>query len=224
MNFQIVSFILICFVFIGIKYNAFKTHLKAYAIFILSYLLIGFFKYPTYTITLILLTIGPILTYFIRQYFGWTTEKNITKRKNKYLIITIVFALMALLGPLDSKLPERFIGTYIDHENPNRIIVIENEDGDFIEKENNYTVTGKFLFSDLSEKAGEPYFKITGFELKESNAPDGIHLIGCIDFNGESYSTFIEGEWPQFGAYKKTQAIHFGEGTYGGIGPLYFKK
>ena len=39
---------------------------------------------------------------------------------------------------------------------------------------------------------GKPFFKITGFELKESNAPYGIHLIGCIDFSGESYSTYMK--------------------------------
>ena len=140
--------------------------------------------------------------------------------KNKLILI-----LALAVGSCSSdKLPERFVGTYIDHENPNKVIVIENVDGDFIEKDKNYTVTGKFLFSDLSEKAGKPFFKITGFELKESNAPDGVHLIGCIDFSGESFSVFKEDEWPQFGAYKKTQAIHFGDGSYGGIGPLYLKK
>lgn len=182
MNFQIVSFILICFVFIGIKNNAFKTHLKVYAIFMLAYLIVGFFKYPTYTITLILLTIGPILTYFIRQYFGWTTEKNITKRKNKYLIITIVFALMALLGPLDSKLPPEFVGTFVNDKNPQEIIIIENIDGDFTEKGSDYIVKGRFELNDISEKAGEKFIKIEGFEIKESNAIDGIHMIGLMDY------------------------------------------
>jgi len=141
----------------------------------------------------------------------------------KFTILS--FLAIVITSCSSDKLPKDFIGTYVDVENPNRTITIENVDGSFIEKDGNSICTGKFLFTDMSAESKETFFRITGFELGESNFPDGVHLIGSIDYSvSSSWSAFKEGEWPQFGKSKKTQAIKFGEGVYGGLGPLYLKR
>ncbi len=143
----------------------------------------------------------------------------------KTILYAVLVVLISSCSTNNDTLPKNFIGTYVDVENPNKTITIKDVEGNFVEKEGNYSCTGKFIIDNMSEESKTTFYKVTGFELGESNFPDGIHLIGSIDFNSSSsWTAFKEGEWPQFGKSGKTQALHFGEGINGGIGPLYLKK
>jgi hypothetical protein len=140
----------------------------------------------------------------------------------KNFIYFIAILLMASCS--DAKLPENFVGTYVDYQNPSNTIEILNTEGEFIEKESNgCEVKGKFEFIDESAGAKEPYFHITGFEFYESNSScaDGIHYIGAVDYSA-GYTSIQEGVWDQAGP-NNVQAINFG--NYGSIiGAMYFKK
>jgi hypothetical protein len=102
----------------------------------------------------------------------------------KYRIIEIsfLFTIILLASCSGSKLPKEFIGEYINDKDSRSSITIVNEDGDFVEKGSDYTVKGTFQMDDISDKAGETFIKITGFTVKESNAKDGIHMIGLMDY------------------------------------------
>jgi hypothetical protein len=138
-------------------------------------------------------------------------------------IICLLFIFL-LASCSDAKLPENYVGTYVDYQNPSNTIEIINTKGEFIEKEGNgCVVKGKFEFVDKSADAKEPYFHITGFKYYESNnsCTDGIHYIGAIDYNA-GYTSIKEGIWDQAGP-NTVQTIQFG--SYGSIiGALYFKK
>lgn len=147
--------------------------------------------------------------------------------KSKNLIMKKIICLLTifiLFSCGEAKLPDNFVGIYVDYKNPSNTIEIINTKGEFIEKEGNgCEVKGKFEFVDESIDEKEPYFHITGFELYESNnsCSDGIHYIGSIDYNA-GYTSILEGVWDQAGP-NKVQAIRFG--SYGSIiGALYFKK
>lgn len=138
--------------------------------------------------------------------------------------IICLLTIFSMLSCSDAKLPENYVGTYVDYQNPSNTIEIINTKGEFIEKEGNgCEVKGKFEFVDESAGAKAPYFHITGFELYESNnsCADGIHYIGAIDYSA-GYTSILEDVWEQAGP-NKVQAIRFG--NYGSIiGAMYFKK
>ena len=148
--------------------------------------------------------------------------KNLFLKIMKKIICLLFIFLLASCS--DAKLPENYVGTYVDYQNPSNTIEIINTKGEFIEKEGNgCVVKGKFEFVDESAGAKEPYFHITGFKFYESNnsCADGIHYIGATDYNA-GYTSIQEGVWDQAGP-NTVQAINFG--NYGSIiGALYFKK
>jgi hypothetical protein len=102
---------------------------------------------------------------------------KISIKSKLFLIAAILF--VSCSGP---KLPKEFIGEYINSEDSRSKIIIVNEDGEFVEKGSDYTVKGKFQLNDISDQAKETFFKITGFTVNESNAKDGIHMIGLMDY------------------------------------------
>ena len=133
-------------------------------------------------------------------------------------------SILLMVSCSDSKLTDNFIGTYVDSENPSNTIEILNNKGEFKEKEaNGCEVTGKFNFVDQSD-ANAPRFHITGFKFYESNnsCEDGIHNIGVTDYN-DGVTSLLEDQWEKAGP-NIVQAIRFGNGVYGGIGRIYFKK
>jgi hypothetical protein len=135
-------------------------------------------------------------------------------------IARALFYMLIVTSCSNNKLPDKFIGKYVDSDNPSNIIEILNSEGEFKEISNGCVITGKFIIENLKDR-----FKISGFTLtSENKCPDGIHLVGVIDYESEM-SYFIEGTWGEpYMKLKNTQAIHFGGGIYGGIGPLYFKE
>ena len=138
-------------------------------------------------------------------------------------IICLLFIFL-LASCSDAKLPENFVGKYVDYQNPSNTIEIINTKGEFIEKEGNgCEVKGKFEFVDESAANKQPWFHITGFKFYESNnsCADGIHYIGATDYSAGG-AVIQEGVWDQAGP-NNVQAIRFS--SYGSIiGALYFKK
>jgi hypothetical protein len=115
-----------------------------------------------------------------------------------------------------STLPNEFVGKYINSDDPSQIIIIENTNGDFIEKGPDYTVTGTFQLSDISDKAKETFIQITGFEVKESNTKDGIHMIGLMDYtNCTSSFRLNDQNKPTIGLFCP---------KHGGLNQFYTKK
>jgi hypothetical protein len=139
--------------------------------------------------------------------------KNLNYRIIEVFFLFVIFLLASCSG---SKLPKEFIGEYINDKDSRSRITIVNEDGDFVESGSDYTVKGTFQLDDISDQAGETFIKITGFTVKESNAKDGIHMIGLMDYSDCTSSfSFNDNKKPLIGLYCP---------KYGGANQYYIHK
>jgi hypothetical protein len=125
-----------------------------------------------------------------------------------------LFLVFVLASCSNSKLPEQFIGKYVNDANSREIITIENANGEFIEQNRDGSIVkGKMILEDISGEAGETFIRITGIEITEYNSSSNVHMLGVMDYD-KCYNAFrIDNN--------KKPYINLPCPTYGGFGQTY---